>query len=143
MNSRTTKAFTLAITTLGIVGHALSGCWEAECDPGQIERGGVCFEAPASNEAGAAGTPSDTPDGAAGAGGGGGSQEPPLDTFGKTCSSDEDCAGGNAPICGGPLAYCIQINCEEGEANEDVCPEGWMCLPKSANPQGISACIKN
>ena len=140
MHFRKTRARALATAiALGITAQALPACWVATCDPGEQQRAGVCFDAPA-EDAGTAGSAGDTADTNAGAGGDVGSA---IDTFGKSCKTNADCADGNAPICGGPLAYCIQINCGAGEANAGACPVGWTCLPKTASPQGISACIRN
>ncbi len=138
-NVRVSDKGLLAWLTLCVAAMSAPGCWVAECDSGQIEKGGVCVDLP---------PPAATPDDAAASSsdaspGQDAATSTVVDTFGKTCASDPDCAGGNAPMCGGPLAYCIQINCDVGEANAGVCPTGWMCLPKTSNPQGVSACIKS
>lgn len=100
----------------------LGACWETDmCDPGQILKDNVCYPAP----------PPPPPPKEGGAG---------EDTFGKTCSTQEDCAGGNATICGAPqLPMCTQINCQAGEENQGICPSGWTCLTVPPNP---SVCLR-
>ena len=72
------------------------------------------------------------------AGGTGGSPEVPEVPFGTPCQTNDDC-GAPAPVCAtDPLFYCSQIECQEGEANEGACPEGWRCFKYLDNP---SACV--
>ena len=133
---------------LGAIG-LLGGCKDDEpCDPGQIERHGLCYPAPASGAGGSAGS---SASGQAGAGLGGAEESSAgsgaLDTpFGTECQDQEgssDC-GGEAPVCAdmtplGQSVYCTQIDCAEGEANAGVCAAGFTCFAVSGYP---SVCIK-
>ena len=101
------------------------------CDPGQTYMQGLCFPKMTPPPPG----PVD-----AGADDGAASDAGELkDTFGKTCASAEDCAGGNATVCApAPFSSCTQQNCMDGEAHAGACPSGWRCL---AIPSMPSACV--
>jgi hypothetical protein len=108
----------------------MQGCWDSDpCDPGQIVKDNLCYDPPPPPPPKVDAGP--LPEGSV----------PPQDTFGKSCSTQTDCAGGNAPVCGAPqLPICTQIDCQSGEANQGVCPSGWQCLTVPPNP---SVCLKN
>jgi len=114
---------------------------EEPCDDGQDSIGTGCFAKPSA--AGGSGGSDSTPEPGAGASGEAGASdiEPPGNAdamFGTACQTNADC-GGPAPICAtDPLFYCSQIECQEGEANEGTCPEGWSCFKYMENP---SACV--
>lgn len=131
------------LLTFALLLGALAGACKDEqpCDPEQVSIGTVCFPAEAGGSAGTgaaqAGAPSDA---GAGAGGEAAPGEPgnPDAGFGTPCETNADC-GGDAPVCAtDPLFYCSQLECDAGEANEGVCPEGWTCLKYLDNP---SACV--
>lgn len=106
------------------------GCqMDDPCDPGEIVDGSACLAPP----------PMQTPMPDSGADDSGMPTEGSnKDTFGKSCSSEADCAGGNAPVCApAPFSVCTQTNCLPGEANEGSCPTGWSCLSIPGSP---SAC---
>jgi hypothetical protein len=121
-----------------------TGCWASNpCEPGQTLRLDYCFpgapsgDGAAGGEAGTDGTaPSEGGVLAEGGEGGGGATA----TFGTSCASQSDCAGGDAPVCAAPqLPYCTQINCQPGEANAGACPSGWQCFTVPPNP---SVCLQ-
>jgi len=116
------------------------------CDPGETERYGQCYPAPA--VAGSGGNPAS---GAAGADVGGAadsaagatSVETPFGTECHDAPGSADC-GGEAPVCAdlsplGQGVYCTQIDCSEGEANAGVCPTGFTCFAVPGYP---SVCIQ-
>jgi hypothetical protein len=120
-----------------------SACKDDEpCDPGQVSIGTACFPAEiggsgGSTGAASAGAPSDGGDAAGGEPAQGGPRTPDA-SFGTPCETNADC-GGDAPVCAtDPLFYCSQLDCDVGEANDGVCPEGWTCLKYLDNP---SACV--
>jgi hypothetical protein len=107
---------------------------EAPCDEGQESIGTGCF--PKASSGGSGGKTSEP---SAGEASGGAPMGNPDATFGTPCESDADC-GGDAPVCDYKMFhYCLQIECGEGEANEGVCPEGWMCVNFPPNP---TACLR-
>lgn len=103
--------------------YCLAGCWDDDpCDPGQIFEDLVCKPAPAPPGTG----------GAPGAGGAPGiDPEPSPDEapWGAACTTDADCAGDAAFCPPAPFNLCTNIECSAGEANEGICPSGWICLP--------------
>lgn len=109
---------------------------EEPCDDDQESIGTGCF---AKSTGGSGGSQSTA--GESGEGGAVGAVEPPGNpdaTFGTSCETNTDC-GGLAPTCAtDPLFYCSQIECQDGEANEGACPEGWRCFKYLENP---SACV--
>ncbi len=142
---RSTASLLVLLGAAGLLG----GCKDDDpCDPGQVERYGQCYPAPAQGAGGSAGS---STDGQAGSGLGGAEDgaagSPAVDTpFGTDCQDQEgssDC-GGEAPVCAdltplGQSVYCTQIDCAEGEANAGVCPADFTCFAVSGYP---SVCIK-
>jgi hypothetical protein len=122
---------------------ATLACKDGEpCDPGMESIGTACFvEQVEPSEGGSSGM--DEPLAGAPSSEAGAPSQPggnPDATFGTPCMLDDDSeCGGPAPVCAtDPLFYCIQIDCQEGEANEGACPEGWTCYKQEGSP---SACI--
>ena len=137
MNSANHKLKAAAMLVLLGLFVALPACKdENPCDPGQESIGTGCYPIAAGGSAGttsmpAAGAPSDGGVGQPAAGN-------PDATFGTPCESDVEC-GGDAPVCATePLFYCTQLNCNDGEENAGVCPEGWTCVHLPPQP---SACV--
>lgn len=91
---------------------------ESPCDESEVSIGTGCFPPPEVGGAGAG---------------------PEASFFGTPCETNDDC-GGDAPVCDNvQFNYCLQIECQEGEANEGACPSGWSCFKYQDNP---SACVK-
>jgi hypothetical protein len=127
----------------------LAGCTDDDpCDPGQIERYGLCYPAPTDGNGGSGGS---SASGMAGAEVGGAAESAAgagaVDTpFGSDCQDETDSSdcGGDAPVCAnltplGQSVYCTQIDCAEGEEHAGVCPAGFTCFAVSGYP---SVCIK-
>ena len=138
VNASNVKLRAAAVLALLGLCVSMSACKdENPCDPGQESIGTGCYPIVAGGSAGStsvplAGAPSD----------GGAADEPPAGnpdaTFGTPCQSDAEC-GGDAPVCAtDPLFYCTQLNCNDGEENAGVCPEGWTCVHLPPQP---SACV--
>lgn len=139
----------LAFISLSLVALLPLGCKDTSpCDPGQKVTGIGCFpetggtggkpSSVAGSDAGGAPISSDGGAGEALAGADSGAGiEPwgnPDATWGSYCEANKDC-GPDAPICAtAPLFYCTQIDCQEGEANFGVCPDGWDCFKYEDNP---------
>jgi hypothetical protein len=105
---------------------------EEPCDEGQESIGTGCFPKASGGSGGGGSEPM------AGEQSGGAPSGNPDATFGSPCESNDDC-GGDAPVCDNKMFhYCLQTDCQEGEKNAGVCPEGWMCVSSAGNP---SACI--
>ncbi|MDF3065124.1 MAG: hypothetical protein K0R38_725 [Polyangiaceae bacterium] len=132
------RPITQGLLTLSLALGLLSGCKDEDpCDEGEEAIGTGCYP----RQTGGSGGTGVTPQGGApmGEGGAGTSTGNPDATFGTACESDADC-GGDAPICDyEQFHYCLQTECQEGEQNEGVCPDGWTCFKYLDNP---SACIK-
>lgn len=94
-----------------------AGCKEkTPCDPDQeLRDNGYCY--PVTDAAAAAPGP-----GEAGAS---------VDPFGRSCTSDDDCAA-PAALCAiqnGPPGFCSSIGCEK---DPSICPAGWSCMDLAA-----------
>ena len=134
----------LILGLLGLGGLA-AGCKDDDpCDPGQTEKDGQCYAAPASG-----GTTSNGPGGAdagatdATAGVAGDALDTPVGTACEDTDASSDC-GGAAPVCAdlsplGQSVMCTQLDCAPGEANEGACPSGFTCFAVPGYP---SVCIK-
>ncbi|RYZ09478.1 MAG: hypothetical protein EOO73_04065 [Myxococcales bacterium] len=125
-----------ALSTFCLVLGLLPGCRDDDpCDEGQESTGTGCFPRSSGGSGGLSAAPAG---GASGEGGAAPSGNPDA-TFGTACESDADC-GSEAPVCDDQqFHYCLQVECQEGEANEGACPTDWTCFKYQDNP---SACIK-
>jgi hypothetical protein len=146
------RFWTTLAGTLVLLGAALiAACADKDgCGEGFEERNSYCYPVEESASGGAAGEGTaggSTEGGAGGAtsggaggetGSGGGEADVP---FGAACESDEDCGGDTAVCVNEPVVLgCTNTDCDEGEANEGICPSDWTCFPASnGNP---SACIQ-
>ena len=145
----------LLLGLLGLCGTN-AGCKDDDpCDPGQIEKNGQCYPAPASGgtasgEGGGAGAggaadngEADGGVGKAAAGAPGASLNTPVGTPCLDTTASSDC-GGDAPVCAdlsplGQSVMCTQLDCAAGEANAGACPSGFTCFQAPGYP---SVCIK-
>ena len=113
----------------------LSGCiLESACQGDQTFDNGLCIPPAEEGTGGTGGT-----DGSAGGAGGAPDTSGPMN-FGDACvDGGDECTGGLA--CGGPLGYCTQVSCAEGEANDGVCPADWSCT-STGREDPPSVCLR-
>ena len=143
MSTRERSKMRYAISALGVAAASVVGvgCWPARpCDPGQRVVEDQCEAPPAA----AAAAPGDAGDsgaevGDSSSGAHEGGEAAVATTFGRTCTTAAECAGGDAPVCGAPqVPVCTQTDCLPGQAHAGVCPTGWMCFDYG----GGSVCLE-